>query len=538
MKRTDNIPLNDIQLIERAIIRVLKNHTRRRRLWRKLSESGESVRKSIEKHAEVWSLETGETITYEQAKEQLFGAIRGKEERKQLEEIIASDENKATYQNIRQYALWVKERIEKHDWEPDGYREFYINDGIRQKRRLISATSIRSQIFHWILILGIEPVVMRGMVAHTCASIPGRGAHYGRKFMVRWTQNPKDRESVKYCAKIDIKKFYQNIDQAAVKREFRRVIKDKTALWLIDTIVGSYPQGLPIGTYTSQWFANFILQRLDHYIKEQLRIKYCMRYMDDIVMFGRNKKQLHKALELISEFLKPYGLKIKENWQVFRFDYVVEETGIKITKQKRTDDIIAAMVEVQSILDKGKVKYKVIYRNKHKDTKTRKKTHKSTDQYKEIFIRIKPEEMKRKDVFVQMAVYRLNPVCKEVIAGTMQHRCGRDVDFMGFRFYSDHVTIRRKNQLRIRRLYAKAARMEPISAHVAAGCLSYIGQTKHTDSYSFKQKYMDKVINVKKLKEVVRYAAENKGKAGSGTSRRKRKGRMHRTGTDGRSKRG
>ena len=74
------------------------------------------------------------------------------------------------------------------------------------------------------------------------------------------------------------------------------------------------------GNYTSQWFANFYLQDLDHYIKEDLKIPYYIRYMDDMVLFHRNKKELHKARVKIEEFLKNEDLKLKENWQLFKTD--------------------------------------------------------------------------------------------------------------------------------------------------------------------------------------------------------------------------
>ena len=74
------------------------------------------------------------------------------------------------------------------------------------------------------------------------------------------------------------------------------------------------------GNFTSQWFANFYLQDLDHFIKEKLKVKYYMRYMDDMVLFSRNKKELHKIRFLIDDFLKKEGLKLKDNWQLFKID--------------------------------------------------------------------------------------------------------------------------------------------------------------------------------------------------------------------------
>lgn len=72
------------------------------------------------------------------------------------------------------------------------------------------------------------------------------------------------------------------------------------------------------GNFTSQWFANFNLQDLDHYIKETLKVTYYIRYMDDMVLFHRNKKELHKMKDEIEIFLQREGLKLKENWQLFK----------------------------------------------------------------------------------------------------------------------------------------------------------------------------------------------------------------------------
>lgn len=517
MKRVKYINFNDLQLIDSATRRVLCNHTKRRRLWDKLADGDRTVKENIELHAKAWSEATGKPVTYEQAKKQLYKRIGSKKEREQLQEILAHDETKTTQQNIERFVIWVRDRIINRDWVPDAYREFYINDGIRRKRRKIAATTVVSQVFHWVLIMAITPVIMRGMVAHTCASIPGRGAHYGKRFIERWLQ---DEPNTKYCAKIDISKFYQSINQTAAKREFRRYIADETALWLIDTIIGSYPEGLPIGTYTSQWFANWILQRLDHFIKEQLRVKYAMRYMDDYVLFGRNKKELHKVLEAIDVYLKPFGLRLKDNWQVFRVDHIVTEYGIVIDKCKRTDNLTVTVELITNDLRRLKVPYKVVYRRKHKDTKTRKKTHKGQEQYKQIFIQIPPAYIGQDApalphiATICEQVRQLCPHMRRMEYGTITRHAGRDVDFMGFRFYRDHTSIRRNNSLRIRRLYAKAAKMENVDPHTAAGCLSYLGWTKNTDSYNFTVKYIDNVIPIHDLKEVIRHEAENSRKAG------------------------
>jgi hypothetical protein len=98
----------------------------------------------------------------------------------------------------------------------------------------------------------------------------------------------------------------------------RSKIKDERALWLIEKVARTVDVGVPIGNYTSQWFANLYLEKLDHYIKERLGVKYYVRYIDDLVLFGRNKKELHKIRVHLFEYIRrEFGLEIKANWQLF-----------------------------------------------------------------------------------------------------------------------------------------------------------------------------------------------------------------------------
>ncbi|WP_234111753.1 RNA-directed DNA polymerase, partial [Chryseobacterium sp. R2A-55] len=120
-----------------------------------------------------------------------------------------------------------------------------------------------------------------------------------------------------YCLKLDIKKFYPNIDHDILKALLRKKFKDADLLWLLDEIIDSAP-GLPIGNYLSQYLANFYLTYFDHWIKEQLRIKYYFRYADDVVILHKDKEYLHEVLKLIKTYFNVnLKLEVKENWQVF-----------------------------------------------------------------------------------------------------------------------------------------------------------------------------------------------------------------------------
>ncbi len=63
------------------------------------------------------------------------------------------------------------------------------------------------------------------------------------------------------------------------------------------------PVGIPIGNYTSQYFANIYLNELDHFVKEKLKIKYYVRYMDDFILLTKNKEHAKEVLSEIRKFL-------------------------------------------------------------------------------------------------------------------------------------------------------------------------------------------------------------------------------------------
>jgi hypothetical protein len=189
--------------------------------------------------------------------------------------------------------------------------------------------------------------------------VPGRGTAYGQKILRKWLD--KDYKNTKYCLKLDISKFYPSVKNEILKQMFRTKIKDQDCLWLIDTIIDSN-QGLPIGNYTSQWFANFYLQGLDHYIKENLGVKYYVRYVDDLVLLGGNKKKLHKARIAIADYLSSIGLQLKSNWQVLKVNCrAIDFLGFRFFRDKtilRKRNALRIRRRFRKIKKKGRLSYK------------------------------------------------------------------------------------------------------------------------------------------------------------------------------------
>lgn len=192
-------------------------------------------------------------------------------------------------------------------------------DSRSKKYRIISSPRFfPDQCVHWCVVLAIREVLMRGMYAHSCGNIPGRGRMAGVRYIKKTLRtHPK---KTKWCLKMDVRHFYQSIDHDILMSKLSKDIKDEKMLRLIKTIVDGHDDGLPLGNYTSQWLSNYFLQDLDHYIKEKLQALHYVRYVDDMVIIGPNKKKLHRMRADIEKYLNTIGLTLKSNWQVFKVD--------------------------------------------------------------------------------------------------------------------------------------------------------------------------------------------------------------------------
>lgn len=207
-------------------------------------------------------------------------------------------------------------------------------DGVQKKERIVSqpffSRDCPEQWIQRIAIDACEDVLFKGNYFFNCASIKGKGLHFGKKFLARYIKNHQ--KDVRYCLKIDVRHFYESVDTDVLKQKLSRKIKDDLMLyvlyWIIDNNISVLPDGeiisggLTLGGYPSQCFANFYLQDFDHYMKEVLKVKFYMRYMDDIVVLGSNKRELHGVLEEIRKYFATIGLEIKQNYQVFKFHYI------------------------------------------------------------------------------------------------------------------------------------------------------------------------------------------------------------------------
>lgn len=243
----------------------------------------------------------------------------------QLADILAR-KGKLKTRGVRQHdknreanIMALHEMLVSKTYRTGDYRKFIVKEP--KVREISSLDYYPHRIVHHAIMNVIEPLLTAVFTADSYGNIRGKGidgAHVALKAAL------KDEAGTRYCLKFDVQKFYPSIDHDILKALVRRKIKDADLLWLLDEIIDS-AQGVPIGNYLSQYFANLYLNGLDHHIKERLGVKHYFRYVDDMVLLAATKPQLHAWLYETRQYLETkLNLIIKKNYQVFE----VDERGI------------------------------------------------------------------------------------------------------------------------------------------------------------------------------------------------------------------
>lgn len=242
-------------------------------------------------------------VSYENIKQAYQNARKGKTHRPDVKKV---DENPDYY--IKE----VQRLLVTNEYHTSEYRMFEIHEK-GKTRQVADLPFFPDRIIHWALILVLHDMIMGNLIPQTYAALPGRGAHQA----VMQIRKALHDEEALYYLQIDIHKYFPSIIGEILMKKLEKRVKDKDVLALCRKIIFEYPfSGLPIGNYTSQYWANFYLSELDHFMKEQFHCKWYYRYMDDIVIIGWSKAWLHRCLKKIQEIIAPWGLSIKPNWRI------------------------------------------------------------------------------------------------------------------------------------------------------------------------------------------------------------------------------
>lgn len=237
-----------------------------------------------------------------------------------------------------QQLLALQHELADQTYRPGPFTTHWI---YRPKQRLISAAPYRDRVVHHAVMNVLEPILDRHFHPDSYACRQNKGTHAAVKRLQTLMRKKA------YLLQLDIRKFFPSIDHQMMKSVFRHRIKDDALLGLLDRIVDcSNPQeslvqwfngddlfsplerqkGLPIGNLTSQWFANWYLDSLDHCITSRLGIGAYVRYCDDFILLSHSRKRLKEALQEISGYLENHRrLKLHLNKQAI----IPVHTGVR-----------------------------------------------------------------------------------------------------------------------------------------------------------------------------------------------------------------
>ena len=251
--------------------------------------------------------------------------------------------------NLKQeeYIMWLYDELKSLKYKHGGYTVFYITE---PKLRRIEKSKYIDRIVHrWYVNSFIKTYFVPQFIETSYACLENKGMHKACLDVQKAMKHCKNIWGEYYILKMDIKKYFENINKNILYDILQRKIKDHKVLWLTREILYSNEgeTNLPIGNYTSQMFANIYLNELDQYVKHKLKGKYYFRYMDDAILIRRTKEEVKSDLENIKIFLsEKLKLELNKKTQIFKNKQGVNFCGYKINEYRL------------KIRDKGKRKLK------------------------------------------------------------------------------------------------------------------------------------------------------------------------------------
>lgn len=227
------------------------------------------------------------------------------------------------------------------------YRQFTIHE---PKARQIAALGFRDRLVQHALCNVISPIFERGLLPYTFACRPGMGTHAG----VRHVQALLRKTGATHFLKTDFRKFFPSIDHAVLHRLIEKKVHCRGTLAILREIIPPTGHGLPIGSLTSQLFANVYGNQVDRFIHFELKERHWARYMDDIIVLGHDPVHLREQFSRIAEFSQSTLNLTISKWQVASLSRGINFLGYRIWprhKLLRKDSVTRAKRKIQHALE-------------------------------------------------------------------------------------------------------------------------------------------------------------------------------------------
>lgn len=225
--------------------------------------------------------------------------LKGKRNRKDINEFQLN-----IFENLKNLYIELKNKTYKHS----DYLEFKTVD---TKVRIIHKAKVKDRVVHRLVYDMLYDFFDKRFIYDSYSSRKGKGIYkaierydtFARKITRNYTYQA-------WVLKFDIKKCFLSIDNGLLFKILERNISDRYLLSLCKEILQSHKPGLPLDNLTSQLFINVYLNQLDFYVKEKLKIRYYIRYADDIICIFEDKKYGEECMLKMRDFCQNI-LKIK-----------------------------------------------------------------------------------------------------------------------------------------------------------------------------------------------------------------------------------
>lgn len=249
--------------------------------------------------------------------ENLISAFKKARKGKAKKDYVISFES-----NLNRNLKLLQKELKSKTYKPCKLKKFVIRD---PKTRTIHKSLFRDRIVHHAIINLIQPIYEKRFIYDSFASRKLKGTHIAVKrfeyFVRKVSSNgkkikkPFNNNSIQgYVFKADIKHYFDTINHKVLLDILKKHIKDEDLIELIKLVLENFDtpggKGLPLGNYTSQFFANVYLNQLDYFVKHRLKAKYYIRYVDDFVILHKDKKKLKEYWNKINKYIKCLKLEL------------------------------------------------------------------------------------------------------------------------------------------------------------------------------------------------------------------------------------
>lgn len=280
--------------------------------------------------------------------ENLLGAYREAAKGKRYREEVISYTWK-----LEENLLELQKELENRTYRVGPYRKFFVR---YPKPRAVIAIGFRDRIVQHAIYRQIEPYLDKRYEMHSYGCRKGKGNLRAAKQLLEmmrlYSRKPDGAEYV--IIKDDISKYFYRVDHEITMERYQGITEDDWFLWLMGEIIHNretpfglprwmdvdipeekwlFDKGMPIGNLTSQETANLYLDKLDKFVKRELRIRAYVRYMDDFVMIvkrGEAEKIQGEVLRCLQRELK---LDMSQKSRVLPLKRGCEFVGYRVTPE-------------------------------------------------------------------------------------------------------------------------------------------------------------------------------------------------------------